>query len=140
MHPGFKRAIGYPTASEKGVITGIYYLGTWVSYIFISHPVSDRLGRRYAALLGIIIVAIAIAFESGASGPGAFSMVIVGRIISGLGIGMVSTSVPLYQRSALPVLKTFSLFLFKRPRHARMHDITPDSHLQAEETPYRLSC
>ncbi|KAI0912638.1 general substrate transporter [Ustulina deusta] len=105
VHPGFKRAIGYPTASEKGVITGIYYLGTWVSYIFISHPVSDRFGRRYAALLGIIIVAIAIAFESGASGPGAFSMVIVGRIISGLGIGMVSTSVPLYQSEVAPAGK-----------------------------------
>ena len=95
VHPGFRRAMGYPTASEKGVITAIYYLGTWVSYIFISHPVSDRLGRRYAALIGIVVVAIAIALESAAR---AYAMMIVGRIISGLGIGMVSTSVPLYQR------------------------------------------
>jgi MFS family permease len=90
--------MGYPTASQKGVITAIYYLGTWTSYIFISHPASDRLGRRYAALIGITVVAVGTAFESGASGPRAYAMMIVGRIISGVGIGLVSTSVPLYQR------------------------------------------
>ncbi|KAK5625934.1 hypothetical protein RRF57_001650 [Xylaria bambusicola] len=105
VHPGFRRAMGYPTASEKGVITAIYYLGTWVSYIFVSHPVSDRLGRRYAALIGIIVVAIATAFEAGANGPGAYSILIVGRIISGLGIGMISTSVPLYQSEVAPAGK-----------------------------------
>ncbi|KAI0969636.1 general substrate transporter [Xylaria arbuscula] len=105
VHPGFERAMGHPTASEKGVITGIYYLGTWASYIFISHPISDRLGRRYAALIGIVIVAVATAIQSGASGPGAYSMMIVGRIISGLGVGMVSTSVPLYQSEVAPAGK-----------------------------------
>ncbi|KAI0517917.1 general substrate transporter [Xylaria bambusicola] len=105
VHPGFRRAMGYPTASEKGVITAIYYLGTWVSYIFVSHPVSDRLGRRYAALTGIVVVAIATAIEAGASGPGAYSMMIVGRVISGLGIGMISTSVPLYQSEVAPAGK-----------------------------------
>ncbi|KAI1757969.1 general substrate transporter [Xylaria castorea] len=102
VHPGFRRTMGYPTASQRGVITAIYYLGTWASYIFISHPASDRLGRRYAALVGIIIVALGTAFESGASGPGAYSMMIAGRIISGIGIGMVSTSVPLYQSEVSP--------------------------------------
>ncbi|KAI0534318.1 general substrate transporter [Xylaria digitata] len=105
VHPGFRRAVGYPTASEKGVITGIYYLGTWASYIFVSHPISDRLGRRYAALIGIIIVAVGTAFESSVSGPSAYSMMIAGRIISGVGIGMVSTSVPLYQSEVAPAGK-----------------------------------
>ncbi|KAI0450814.1 general substrate transporter [Xylaria acuta] len=105
VHPGFRRTMGYPTASQKGVITAIYYLGTWASYIFISHPASDRLGRRYAALVGIAIVAVGTAFESGASGPGAYSMMIAGRIISGIGIGMVSTSVPLYQSEVAPAGK-----------------------------------
>ncbi|KAI0864109.1 general substrate transporter [Xylaria cubensis] len=102
VHPGFRLTMGYPTASQRGVITAIYYLGTWTSYIFISHPASDRLGRRYAALVGIVIVAVGTAFESGATGPGAYSMMIAGRIISGVGIGMVSTSVPLYQSEVSP--------------------------------------
>ncbi|GAP93301.2 putative general substrate transporter [Rosellinia necatrix] len=105
VHPGFRRTMGYPTAAQRGAITAIYYLGTWASYIFISHPASDRMGRRYAALVGITIVAVGTAFESGASGPGAYSMMIAGRIISGVGIGMVSTSVPLYQSEVAPAGK-----------------------------------
>ncbi|KAJ8106056.1 hypothetical protein ONZ43_g7192 [Nemania bipapillata] len=97
--------MGYPTASQRGVITAIYYLGTWASYIFISHPASDRMGRRYAALTGIAIVAVGTAFESGASGPGAYSMMIAGRIISGIGTGLVSTAVPLYQSEVAPASK-----------------------------------
>ncbi|KAJ8125570.1 hypothetical protein O1611_g8068 [Lasiodiplodia mahajangana] len=104
--------MGYPTPSQRGVITGIYYLGTWASYIFISHPASDRMGRRYAALTGITIVAVGTAFESGASGPGAYSMMIAGRIISGIGTGLVSTSVPLYQRFGYP----FIVFKTRLPR------------------------
>ncbi|KAI1198820.1 general substrate transporter, partial [Nemania serpens] len=105
VHPGFQRTMGYPTASQKGVITAIYYLGTWASYIFISHPASDRMGRRYAALVGIAIVAVGTAFESGATGPGAYSMMIAGRIISGIGTGLVSTCVPLYQSEVAPAGK-----------------------------------
>lgn len=63
------------------------------------------MGRRYAALVGIAIVAVGTAFESGATGPGAYSMMIAGRIISGIGTGLVSTCVPLYQRFALSYLK-----------------------------------
>ncbi|KAI8628401.1 general substrate transporter [Xylariaceae sp. FL1651] len=105
VHPGFMRAMGHLSASQKGVITAIYYLGTWTSYIFISHPASDHLGRRYAALIGITVVAVGTAFECGASGSGAYAMMIVGRIISGVGVGMVSTSVPLYQSEVAPAGK-----------------------------------
>jgi len=44
------------------------------------------------------VTCIGSAFQAGANGPGAYSMMIVGRIICGLGIAVVSTSVPLYQR------------------------------------------
>ncbi|KAI1469015.1 general substrate transporter [Daldinia caldariorum] len=103
VHPGFLKAMGYLTPSRKGVITAIYYLGT--CYIFISHPVSDLFGRRYAAMAGILTVAVGNAFESGATGPGAYVMMIAGRIISGIGVGMLSTSVPLYQSEVAPAGK-----------------------------------
>ena len=41
---------------------------------------------------------VGAALQVGAKGTGAFAMMIVGRIICGLGIGLVSTAVPLYQR------------------------------------------
>ncbi|KAI2627648.1 general substrate transporter [Hypoxylon sp. NC1633] len=124
VHPGFVKAMGGSlTPSRKGVITAIYYLGTWfvysrlhsalaltwyavrLSYVFVSHPASDVLGRRYAALVGIVTVAVGNAFESGATGPGAYAMMIVGRVISGIGVGMLSTSVPLYQSEVAPAGK-----------------------------------
>ncbi|KAK8001273.1 hypothetical protein PG991_013495 [Apiospora marii] len=70
VHPGFVTAMGQLTAARKGVITAIYYLGTWLSYIFISHPVSDYLGRRYAALIGTTVLAVGTGFEAGATAPG----------------------------------------------------------------------
>ncbi|KAI5860907.1 general substrate transporter [Durotheca rogersii] len=103
VHPGFVRAMGHLNPSRKGVITAIYYLGT--CYVFVSHPVSDAFGRRYAALAGIFIVAVGNAFECGAAGPRAYSLMIVGRITSGLGVGMLSTSVPLYQSEVAPAGK-----------------------------------
>lgn len=92
--------MGHPKPSQKALITAIYYLGTWISYIFLSHPASDFFGRRYAALTGTLTVAVGTALECGAKGSGAYSMMVAGRIICGLGVGIVSTSVPLYQRYA----------------------------------------
>jgi MFS family permease len=98
VHPGFVAQLHNPDAAKKGVITAIYYLGTWTSYVFLSHPASDRLGRRYSALVGTVVTCFGSALQAGATDPGAYAMVIAGRIIAGMGVATVSTSVPLYQR------------------------------------------
>jgi MFS family permease len=87
----------YPDASRKGIITAIYYLGTWLSYVLISHPLSDFLGRRYGALAGTAVVCVGAALQAGCTGSSAFAMMVAGRIISGIGVAIISTSVPLYQ-------------------------------------------
>jgi MFS family permease len=102
VNPGFKAALHKPKASQTGLITAIYYLGTWLSYVFFSHLASDRLGRRFSALTGISVVCVGAALQAGASGAGAYAMMIIGRIFCGLGMGLVSTAVPLYQRSLFP--------------------------------------
>ncbi|CAK7218261.1 hypothetical protein SBRCBS47491_003450 [Sporothrix bragantina] len=102
VHPGFIAQLHNPDASHKGVITAIYYLGTWLSYVFVSRAVSDHFGRRYGALIGTLIVCFGSALQTGATGGGAYAMVIAGRIIAGIGISIVSTSVPLYQSEIAP--------------------------------------
>ncbi|KAH8899903.1 general substrate transporter [Thozetella sp. PMI_491] len=104
VHPGFVQALGKPDASKKGIITAIYYLGTWLSYVFMSQPIADFFGRRYAALIGAFVACFGSAIQAGATGSptSAFAMVIAGRIISGLGVAVVSTSVPLYQSEIAP--------------------------------------
>jgi hypothetical protein len=98
VNPGFIKALHKPTAAQKGLITAIYYLGTWCSYIFVAHPLSDRLGRRYAAFVGAVITCVGAAVMTGADGNTAFASMIVGRIIAGFGNAIISSSVPLYQR------------------------------------------
>ena len=98
VHPGFKEALRETDSSRSGLITAIYYLGSWLSYIFFAHPIADRIGRRYAALMGMSVTCVGQALQAGASGPYPLGMVIVGRIVAGMGTAVISTSVPLYQR------------------------------------------
>jgi MFS family permease len=98
VNNGWTKALHKPNAAQKGLITAIYYLGTWLSYVFLSSLASDRLGRRYAALAGTVVTCIGGAVQTGAIGKTAYASMIIGRIISGFGNAVISTSVPLYQR------------------------------------------
>lgn len=99
VHPGWKATLHYPTPSQKGLVTGIYYLGTLLSYLFLSHPLADWLGRRHAALVGTLVLCVGAALMAGTrGGDGAVAMMAVGRWVCGVGVGVVSTTVPLYQR------------------------------------------
>ena len=103
-HPGFREALGDPSPSKTGLITAIYYLGTWTSYVFLSHPAADKLGRRYAALVGMSVTCLGQALQASAAGSvsAVTGIIITGRIVSGMGTGIVSTSVPLYQSEIAP--------------------------------------
>lgn len=98
VHPGFIVSLHKPSKAMTGLITSIYYLGTWLSYLFISHPLADRFGRRIAAATGVLFTAIGAAIQTGARGESGLAMMIAGRIVCGVGLAIVSTSVPLYQR------------------------------------------
>ncbi|KAH6842603.1 general substrate transporter [Chaetomium sp. MPI-CAGE-AT-0009] len=102
VHPGFKDALQAPDAPRSGLITAIYYLGCWLSYIFFAHPAADRLGRRYAALAGMAVICLGQALQTSAFGSHALGMVLAGRIVSGMGTAIISTSVPLYQSEIAP--------------------------------------
>ncbi|VBB79718.1 Putative transporter [Podospora comata] len=105
VHPGFKKTLHRPDASLSGLITAIYYLGTFTSYLFFAHPAADKLGRRHAAFVGMGVTCVGQALQVGATGSAAqaLGMVIVGRIIAGVGTGIISTSVPLYQRYVVEI-------------------------------------
>lgn len=98
VHPGFQMSLNHPSKSMTGFITSIYYLGTWVSYLFFAHPLADRYGRRVAAAVGVLTTAVGAVLQTGAKGTHGSDTMIVGRTVCGLGLAIVSTSVPLYQR------------------------------------------
>ena len=102
VHPGFIKALHKQSKATTGLITSIYYLGTWISYLFIAHPLADRFGRRVAAASGILITSVGAAVQTGAGEHSGLAMMIIGRIICGVGLAIVSTSVPLYQSEISP--------------------------------------
>lgn len=104
VHPGWREALHSPTPSQKGSVTGLYYFGTLVSYLFVSHPLADKLGRRYAALIGTGILSLGALIMASAVGDSSVSIMVFGRIVCGFGVGIVSTGVPLYQRCAVTPL------------------------------------
>ncbi|KAK2001485.1 general substrate transporter [Colletotrichum falcatum] len=102
---GFDDATGHMPLPKKGYIISSYYLGTSISYLLLSHPLSDWLGRRYAALVGTMVVSTGAILQVISNGATSFSTMIAGRIVSGLGVAIVSTSVPLYQAEVSPAKK-----------------------------------
>jgi MFS family permease len=98
VHPGFTTALDNPSKAITGLITSIYYVGTWFSYLFIAHYLADKYGRRLAAASGVVITGVGALLQTCAAGPLALAMMIVGRIVCGVGLAIVSTAVPLYQR------------------------------------------
>jgi len=98
IHPGFRDTVS-PSASQRGLITGVYYVGTLLSYLLFSHPLADWLGRRYAAVAGTLVLASGAVVMAASMSVGAMSF---GRWLCGLGVGVVSTTVPLYQSEISP--------------------------------------
>ncbi|PNY25182.1 Glucosidase 2 subunit beta [Tolypocladium capitatum] len=102
VHPGWTSTLGDPSAAQKGVVTGIYYLGTLLSYVLLSHPLADWLGRRHGALVGTLVLCLGALVMACADGAAALGTMALGRWLCGLGVGVVSTSVPLYQSEVAP--------------------------------------
>ncbi|KAF1849048.1 general substrate transporter [Cucurbitaria berberidis CBS 394.84] len=102
VHPGFQKSLNHPSKGMTGFITSIYYFGTLVSYLFIAHPLADQYGRRLAAAAGALTTIIGAVLQTGAKDSHGVEAMVVGRIVCGIGLAIVSTSVPLYQSEVSP--------------------------------------
>lgn len=101
VHPGWRAALHQPGPAARGLVAAVYYLGTLLSYLCVAHPLADVLGRRYAALIGTAALCGGAVVMTAAGGRGAVGVMVVGRWACGVGVGVVSTSVPLYQRCVM---------------------------------------
>jgi MFS family permease len=99
VSPGFKKALNNPSSDMTGLITAIFSVGQLIGFVFLSGRTTDRFGRRYAGIIGVSIVCVGAALQTGAVHH---AMMILGRVIAGIGTGIVSTTVPLYLSEAAP--------------------------------------
>ncbi|KAL6720199.1 Ribulose bisphosphate carboxylase large chain [Lecanora helva] len=87
-----------PTRAEIGTMVAILEVGAFIASLSVGR-IGDMLGRRKTILFGSIVFFIGGAFQTFANG---MPMMIFGRIIAGLGVGALSTIVPVYQSEISP--------------------------------------
>lgn len=109
---------GYDQGVMSGIITGVYFkdyfhqpsrlaIGTMVAILEIGALISsllvgrlgDIFGRRKTILYGAAIFVVGGSIQAGAT---RMAHLIIGRIVSGLGIGALTTIVPVYQSEISP--------------------------------------
>jgi MFS family permease len=89
-YPGFLNAIGNPSPSFLGLIVALYNVGCLVGCI-IAAMVGDRIGRKRTILWGGVIMVICGTIQATTYGS---TQLIIGRVFSGVGNGMICVSVP----------------------------------------------
>lgn len=97
-NPIFLKYFNNPTADVQGDITGSYDLGC-VAGSIITYFIGEPLGRRKLILMGGSIMAIGTIFLGSATNLG---LLITGRVITGVGNGMNSSTIPMLQSECSP--------------------------------------
>ena len=94
----FGRDFNNPDADMQGNITALYDIGCVLGSI-VAYFVAERLGRRTMLIAGgsIMIIGTAILASSFT-----VAQLIVGRIVTGVGNGMNSSTAPVYQSELSP--------------------------------------
>jgi MFS family permease len=109
--PYFKAYFNQPTSSELGNMVAVLEIGAFITSL-LAAPLADNYGRRFVLRAGALVFTIGGAFQTFCSG---FWWMILGRITSGFGVGMLSMVVPIYQVSTNHTLPSW-FALISSPR------------------------
>jgi Na+/melibiose symporter-like transporter len=80
------------TVQQNSLVNSGMPLGAVGGALLLS-PINEGLGRRMAIIISIILYTIGAAIEAGAQ---SFGMIVAGRVILGLGVGLEGGTVPVY--------------------------------------------
>ncbi|KAF9878520.1 hypothetical protein CkaCkLH20_04012 [Colletotrichum karsti] len=94
----FNAYFHHPSSLEIGTMVAILEIGALISSLIVG-KVGDIIGRRKTIFYGSIVFFIGGAFQTFANG---MPMMMLGRIVAGLGVGALSTIVPVYQSEISP--------------------------------------
>ncbi|KAL0096697.1 general substrate transporter [Phycomyces blakesleeanus] len=86
------------TSLQTGTITGLLLAGCFVGAL-VASPSAEYFSRKRSIILGSCIFMVGAGIQCGTRG---YAMMIVGRAIAGIGIGMLSMLIPLYQSELAP--------------------------------------
>ncbi|KKP00578.1 hypothetical protein THAR02_07303, partial [Trichoderma harzianum] len=96
--PYFIDYFNHPSKAEVGTMVAILEIGAFISSLIVGR-VGDIIGRRRTILYGSCIFFVGGALQTLAT---SMPMMMLGRIVAGFGVGMLSTIVPVYQSEISP--------------------------------------
>ncbi|KAK4940925.1 hexose transporter hxt5 [Elasticomyces elasticus] len=107
---------GTPSFSNlrSGLIVGLLSIGTLLGAL-LAAPIADRIGRRLSISFWSLVVAIGFIIQIASST--AWYQIMIGRFVSGFGVGALSLLVPMYQAETAPpwirgaLVCTYQLFI-----------------------------
>ncbi|KAI6047727.1 hypothetical protein EDC04DRAFT_2619657 [Pisolithus marmoratus] len=103
--PYFKQFFNSPGPIEVGTMVAVLELGALgnthhlIATSIAAGRVGDIIGRKGTLFMGAFIFTIGGAIQTFTTG---FYVMIVGRVVSGFGVGLLSTIVPIYQSEISP--------------------------------------
>lgn len=86
------------STSTESLVVSILSLGTFFGAL-IGAPVADGIGRKYGVVFACLVFCVGVAMQTAST---AIPLFVVGRVFAGLGVGIVSTIVPMYQSECAP--------------------------------------
>ncbi|KAL4400120.1 carbohydrate:proton symporter [Malassezia pachydermatis] len=97
-HPAFKEFFEHPTAAQVGTMVAILEIGALLTSL-LSGVLADRFGRKAVLVWGALLFSLGGMVQTCALG---YRSMVVGRILSGFGVGFLSMIVPTYQSEVSP--------------------------------------
>ncbi|PYH78742.1 sugar transporter [Aspergillus uvarum CBS 121591] len=82
----------------QGWLVSALELGAWAGALLNGY-LADAISRKYSMMVAVIVFTLGSSLQSAAQNPAYF---FAGRIIGGIGIGMLSQVIPLYQAEIAP--------------------------------------
>ncbi|KII85851.1 hypothetical protein PLICRDRAFT_44270 [Plicaturopsis crispa FD-325 SS-3] len=86
------------TSSQESLVVSILSAGTFFGAL-LGAPVADILGRKWGIIFSTLIFCIGVALQTASVTMPVF---VVGRVFAGLGVGLVSVLIPMYQSECSP--------------------------------------
>ncbi|WFD29395.1 hypothetical protein MSPP1_000404 [Malassezia sp. CBS 17886] len=97
-HPAFVGYFHTPSAAQIGTMVAVLEIGALATSL-MSGVLADRHGRKRVLVWGALIFSVGGALQTMATGYGAM---VLGRLVSGFGVGFLSMVVPTYQSEVSP--------------------------------------
>jgi len=86
------------SSSQRSLVVSILSAGTFFGAL-LAAPFGDVLGRKWGLIWSCLVFCVGVAMQTAAT---KLPLFVVGRVWAGLGVGLVSTLVPMYQSECSP--------------------------------------